>query len=336
MMPIGFAVVGYGRMGKRHASLIGSHPETVLRAVADPYEKGPGENSSPESGPGEISGPPVAHFDSLDSLLESPLSASIDVVDIATPNGYHAVQACRALEAGKHVIVEKPLALTGADARRIIETGVRMDKRVFVVMQNRYASAAHWLHSLVSGGRLGKIFLVQVNAFWNRDGRYYVPGGWHGRKDLDGGVLFTQFSHLVDLLYWLFGDLSDIRSRWADFTHKGLAEFQDSGMVQFSLKGGAMGAFHFSTAVWDKNLDTSLTLVAEYGTIRLGGQYMERVDYCHLRDGAPPPETGHTSLENHRLFFSGVVDVLQGRAEQAIDPMDGWKVVDLIERFYKA
>jgi predicted dehydrogenase len=318
MTRIGFAVVGYGRMGKRHASLIGQHPETELRATADPVEKGP-----------------VGHFDTLHALLEAPLAAAIDVVDIATPNGLHAVQACLALEAGKHVIVEKPLALTTADALRIIDTGARVDKRVFVVMQNRYAPAARWLHALISRGGLGKIFMVQVNAFWNRDGRYYAPGSWHGRKDLDGGVLFTQFSHLIDMLYWLLGDLSDIRSRWADFVHEGLTDFQDSGMVQFSLEGGGLGSFHCSTAVWDRNMDTSLLLVAEHGTIRLGGQYMERVDYCNLRDGSLPPTEGHTPLENHRLFLDGVVDVLKGRAEQAIDPRDGWKVVELIERFYK-
>lgn len=329
---IGLAVLGFGRMGRRYGALIGAMPETRLCAVAD---------TDPEAGRGaKADADPAAavpFFPSLEALLTSPVASEIDVITITTPNGCHADQACRALEAGKHVIVEKPVALKPADAQRILDTAAANGKRVFTVMQNRYARPLLWLKSEIDAGRLGKLNLVQVNAYWNRDRRYYTRDSWHGSRDRDGGVLYTQFSHLVDMVYWLFGEPGDIRSRWRTFQEKGLSELEDTGIVQFTLPGGALGSLQVSTAAWDRNMETSLTVLGQYGSVRIEGQYMERVGYCHTKDTtAPPPAEGPLPPDgNHRRFLENVVDVLTGRARPDADPTDGVTVLDIIGRMYK-
>jgi predicted dehydrogenase len=338
---LGFAVIGYGRMGRRHATIIGGLAEARLCALVDVNENAARQAIAKAHGT-------LPFFRTLEELLTSPVAAKLDVVNITTPNGCHAAQACSALEAGLHVVVEKPLALTAGDAERVIGTAGRQGKHVFVVMQNRYSPAARWLKELVGSGRLGRIFMVQMDCYWNRDQRYYSPKGWHGTRDLDGGTLFTQFSHWVDMLYWLFGDITRISSRLKDFTDKGWTDFEDSGFVSFDFTGGGMGSLNFSTAVWNKNLESGLTIIAEYGSVKIGGQYMERVEYCHGRDIAWPPPT-HTGANtktmemaptdpemHHRDLLGNVIDVLKGRAKSDIEARDGWKVVDIIERIYKA
>lgn len=321
--PIGFAVVGYGRIGKRHAALIGAHPEARLCAIVDVSE---------------VDAPPgVPCFPSLEALLASPGAAAIDVVSIATPNGLHAIQACVCLEAGKHVMVEKPVALRSADIWAMLELAGRRGLRVFPVLQNRFAPGALWLKELVASGRLGAPYLVQVDCFWNRDQRYYQPGGWHGTADQDGGVLFTQFSHFVDLLYWLFGTPADIRSELVQGRHWRGDALADTGVVQFRWPGGALGCLNFSTAVWDKNMGSAITIIAENGSVKVGGQYLDSLDYYHVRGEAGTPWTTGPQQPDaaHRLMLASVVDALLGRGQPSIEAADAAEVIALIERMYK-
>jgi predicted dehydrogenase len=193
---------------------------------------------------------------------------------------------------------------------------------------------------------IGKIFMVQLNCYWNRDDRYYESDGWHGKKNLDGGTLFTQFSHFIDMLYWLFGDIENITSRITDHNHQHLTEFEDSGVVTFDFINGGMGCLNFSTSVWDKNLESSMTIIAEKGSIKIGGQYMDKVEYCHVKDYVMPTlkptnpcndyGTYKGSVQNHHYVISNVVDVLKGRATITTNALEGLKVVDIIERIYSA
>src|SRR5690606_36881160 len=148
-------------------------------------------------------------------------------------NGLHAAQAIQCLEVGCNAVVEKPLALTKTDAEKTIFKALQLHRQLFVVMQNRYAPPSVWLQWLVESGNLGKIFMVQINCYWNRDERYYTKDNWHGDQQLDGGTLFTQFSHFIDIMYWLFGDINNIQSRLADFKHQELTDFEDSGFINF-------------------------------------------------------------------------------------------------------
>ena len=332
--PVRFVVCGLGHIGRRHAALVSRQTGAVLVAFIDVRaDLLPGLAT-------EFPGVPL--FLSLaDYLLHGPTA---DVLTVATPNGLHAPQAVAGLRHGLHVVVEKPLALTTADAIAIVQTAEQTGRLVFGVMQNRYSPPAAWLKQVHDEGRLGQVFLVQLNCFWNRDARYYQPGGWKGTQALDGGTLFTQFSHFVDLLHWVFGDITNISARFRDFTHAGLTEFEDSGLITFDLVRGGSGTLSYSTAVWDRNLESSLTVVAERGSLRIAGQYMDKVEYCHLENYALPelPPTNPAndygafqgSAANHVQVIENVVNTLQHRGTATTNAREGLKVVEIIERIY--
>lgn len=330
---IRFAVVGCGHIGKRHAEMVVRDPGAELVALCDIRPK-------EELG---IEAYPVAFFSDMTSLLQSGLD--IDVINICVPNGLHAELAIQAIESGHHVVIEKPMALQVQDAERVLQTSLKYQKEVFCVMQNRYSPPSVWIKQMIDSGRLGKIYLVQLNCFWNRDERYYKPGGWHGDACLDGGTLFTQFSHFIDIMYWLFGDIQHIQARFADFNHQQLTDFEDSGLVTFEFVNGGIGCLNYSTAVWNKNMESSMLIVAENGSVKIGGQYMNEVEYCHIKDYEMPelaptnpgndygPYKG--SAQNHNFVIRNVVEVLQHTgAQNTTTALEGLKIVDIIRRIY--
>jgi UDP-N-acetyl-2-amino-2-deoxyglucuronate dehydrogenase len=330
---IRFAVVGSGHIGKRHAAMIQQNPESKLVAMADVNTALAGDIESTFG---------VPFFTSIEELLASGLE--FDVVNICTPNNFHAPQAILALEAGKHVVVEKPMALSKADCEDVIYKSLQAGKLVFCVMQNRYSPPSVWLKEVLSQKKLGEIFHVQINCFWNRDSRYYKAGGWKGNKVNDGGTLFTQFSHFIDIMFWLFGDITNINARFYDFNHKELTEFEDSGMAQFDFIKGGTGSLNFSTSVFDSNLESSMTIIGEKGSIKVGGQYMNEVQYCHIQDytmpelppSLPPNDYGHYkgSAANHHFVIENVVSTLKGRTVATTNALEGLKVVEIIEKIY--
>ncbi len=328
-----FAVIGFGHIGKRHAEMIIRNPQAELVGIVDIL-------SAKEVNADHLK---VPYFNSLKDMLAANIN--VDVVNIATPNGFHCNYALEALEAGKHVVIEKPMALSKADAEKVIFKALKVHRQVFAVMQNRYSPPSVWIKEMVESARLGKIFLVQLNCYWNRDNRYYKKGSWHGNKELDGGTLFTQFSHFIDILYWLFGDISNIKSRFYDFNHTEMTDFEDSGVVTFDFMSGGSGVINFSTSVWDKNLESSMTIIAENGAVKIGGQYMDKVEYCHVKDyempDLAPTNPGNDygaykgSAQNHNYVIDNVVDVINQRATITTNALEGLKVVEIIERIYK-
>lgn len=328
-----FAVIGCGHIGKRHAEMIKRNPEAELVALCDvlPADK---------LNVAQLGVPIYATM--AEMIAAHP---EIEVINIATPNGFHCEHALEALEGRKHVVVEKPLALSKADAEKVIFKALQVHRQVFAVMQNRYSPPSVWIKEMVNSGQLGKIYMVQLNCYWNRDNRYYKPGSWHGNKELDGGTLFTQFSHFIDILYWLFGDIHNIKSRFYNFNHAGLTDFEDSGIVTFDFLNGGSGVLNFSTAVWDKNLESSMTIITENGAVKIGGQYMDKVEYCHVKDYTmpelAPTNPGNDygaykgSAQNHNFVIDNVVDVFHNRATITTNALEGLKVVEIIERVYK-
>ena len=340
MKKIAFAVVGFGHIGKRHARMIHDHPEAVLAAIADP------DLSQQSVAANDFK---VPFFESAEELLMAGLP--VDVICICTPNGLHAPLAIKALVKGCHVVIEKPMGLSKASCEEVIYTALNMSKQVFCVMQNRYSPPSQWLKQVMNENRLGRIFTVQVNCYWNRDDRYYLPRekqspfSWKGTLELDGGPLFTQFSHFIDMMYWLFGDISDIHAQFANNNHSHSTAFSDdSGLVSFKFLNGGLGTFNYSTSVWNKNLESSMTIIGEHGSIKVGGQYMEQVQYCHIRDyvmpelaAANPPNdygTYQGSAANHQYVIQNVIDTLLGRSTITTNALEGLKVVDIIERIY--
>jgi predicted dehydrogenase len=336
MSKVKFAVIGCGHIGKRHAEMIERNEESELVALVD---------IKPKDQVG-IDAYSASFFNSVDELLQSPELNRIDVINIASPNGYHVEHALKCLEAKKHVVIEKPMALNKQDAELVIYKALNVHKHVFAVMQNRYSPPSVWIKDLIESGRLGNIYMVQLNCYWNRDSRYYKADSWHGKKDLDGGTLFTQFSHFIDLMYWLFGDIENIHSRFSNFNHKDLTEFrEDSGMIQFDFVNGGSGCMNFSTSIWDKNLESSMTIIAEHGSVKIGGQYMDKVEFCHVKEYEMPvlqqtnPGNDYGaykgSAANHHYIIENVVNVLKNRSVITTNALEGLKVVDIIERMYK-
>lgn len=336
MPKIKFAVIGCGHIGKRHAEMISRNEESELVALID---------TKPQLELG-IEKYAVPFFNSIDDFLNSPVATDIDVINIATPNGFHAEYALKCLEAKKHIVIEKPMALNKQDAEKVIFKALQVHKQVFAVMQNRYSPPSEWIKSLIESGKLGKIFMMQLNCYWNRDDRYYKADNWHGTKDLDGGTLFTQFSHFIDLMYWLFGDIQNINSRFTNFNHSHLTEFrEDSGVINFDFVNGGIGCLNFSTSIWDKNLESSMTIIAENGSVKIGGQYMDKVEVCHVKDyempELAPTNPGNDygaykgSAANHHYVIENVVDVLKNRSTITTNALEGLKVVDIIERMYQ-
>lgn len=333
-MIIRFAVVGYGHIGRRHAALIRAHPGAELVAVCD-VEPVVTEDRLP-------------YFAELTILLSE---VEFDVACICTPNGLHASQAIACLRAGRHVLIEKPMALTVAECDTVIAAALANGRQVFGVMQNRYSPASAWLKQLVTEGRLGRVLQVHLDCFWNRDARYYfsadgAPHPWHGDTQLDGGVLFTQFAHFIDLLCWTFGEVRVAAAHFANQTHGGIHTFADTGMVHLRLADDAVGSLNFSTSIWDRNFESTLTVIGTAGTVKLGGQYMNELRYCHVRaitapalpPTAPPNDYGpyQGSAANHHFVIDNVVAVLNGHAVVATTAEEGRAVVDLIQRIYAA
>lgn len=330
---IKFAVVGAGHIGKRHAEMIRREDETELVALVDIRSQEDCDATRFD----------VPFFSSMDELLASDLD--YDVINVCTPNGLHAEQSLKALEAGKHVVCEKPMGLTKDGCEKMIFKSLQMSRHVFCVMQNRYSPPSEWIKEVVDKGILGDIFMVQLNCYWNRDERYYKSGGWKGTQDLDGGTLFTQFSHFIDIMYWLFGDIKNIQGKFADFTHENSTDFEDSGFVNFEFINGGMGSLNYSTAVANQNLESSLTIIGSNGSVKIGGQYMNEVEVCNikgyempeLKEANPANDYGpyKGSAANHNYVIRNVVDTLKGRTTATTNALEGLKVVEIIERIYK-
>ncbi len=332
MTKIKFGVVGLGHIGKRHAEMILNHPEAQLVAVADVL-------SVQET---KFAHATIPYFSSIEELLEN--APEVDVLHICTPNGFHAPQSILALQHKKNIVVEKPMALQKTDCETIIHTALTHAKQVFVVMQNRYSPPSEWLKNVVDQGILGDIFQVQINCYWNRDERYYKKNNWKGSQTLDGGTLFTQFSHFIDIMYWVFGDIKNIQAKFHDFNHKDLTDFEDSGNVIFDFLRGGAGCINYSTSVWDKNMESSLTVIGSKGSIKIGGQYMDKIEYCHIENYEMPvlkptnpannygPYQG--SANNHMYVIDNVIDTLKGKTTVTTNALEGLKVVEIIERIY--
>ena len=329
---IKFAIVGAGHIGKRHAEMVSRNKESELIAFCD-------VKSVDELNIAQYN---VPLYSTIEELLKK--HPEIDVINICTPNGLHSDQAIIAIENNKHVVVEKPIGLSKSKCEGVIFKALEKHKQVFAVMQNRYSPPSVWLKDIVSNKIIGDLFMVQVNCYWNRDDRYYKKNGWKGTQELDGGTLFTQFSHFIDIMYWLCGDIKNIQGKFNDFTHKESTDFEDSGFVNFDFIEGGMGSINYSTSVWGANLESSITIIGSKGSVKVGGQYMNEVEYCNIEDyqmpelapSNPPNDYGmyKGSAANHHYIIENVIDTLKGRTTATTNALEGLKVVEIIERIY--
>ncbi len=327
-----FGIVGCGRIAQRHAEHIKTFG--TLSAVCDTASD-KAKKLGAEYG--------AAWFTSIDGMLSG--IPDLDIISVCTPNGLHAIHSIQALKAGKHVLCEKPMALTVSDCSAMIHAAERANRRLFIVKQNRFNPPVVAVKDLIDQGKLGKIFSVQLNCFWNRNPEYY-QNSWKGTKDLDGGTLYTQFSHFIDLLYWFLGDVDSLQAKTGNFDHQGLIEFEDTGVVILKFLNGVIGTINYTVNAYKKNMEGSLTIFAEKGTIKIGGQYLNELEYqcletdaiTDLPPGNPPNNYGQYfgSMSNHDKVYKNLVEVLNGHGAIATSGMEGLKTVEIIERIYKS
>jgi len=328
-MSLNFAIIGSGRIAGRHAEQMKKHGKLI--AVCDII---------PEKAEVLAALYDAKAYYSIEALLQA--ETGLDLVAICTPNGLHALHSIKALEAGNHVLCEKPLCISVEDGKMMIEAAAKARKKLFVVKQNRYNPPVAFLKDLISNGKLGKIYSFQVNCLWNRPEGYYTD--WKGKKALDGGTLFTQFSHFIDLLYWLLGDVAAVKTITGNFAHPAI-EFEDTGIVAFEMQSGAIGSLNYTVNSFEKNMEGSFTVFAEKGTVKIGGQYLNELEYCSVAGIEKPdlpvgnPANGYGfyqgSMSNHDKVYENLIKALTDDNHAFASAEDGLKTVEIIQKIYK-
>lgn len=327
---INFAIIGCGRIAQRHAEHI--HNLGKLVAVCDIVSEKADQLASKYQ---------ATAFSSIEDMLQANLD--IQVVSVCSPNGLHAAHTIAALRAGFHVLCEKPMALSVQDCGEMIKEAEKANRRLFIVKQNRFNPPVAAVKKLIDEGKLGKIYSAQLTCFWNRNPEYY-ENSWKGTKALDGGTLYTQFSHFIDLLYWMVGDVKDVTAFTGNYQHQGIIEFEDTGTVTLKFYNGAIGTINYSVNSYDKNMEGSLTIFGEKGTIKIGGQYLNELEYqsieaYEIKDlppGNPPNNYGKYfgSMSNHDKVYKNVIEVLQNGGVIATNGFEGLKTVEIIDKIY--
>ncbi len=332
MQKIKFAIIGCGRIAQRHAEHINNNG--LLLAVCDTvWEKAEALAARYTA----------RAYQSIADLLKN--ENEIDVVSICSPNGLHAVHTIQCLRAGCHVLCEKPLAINVSDCHEMIREAEKGNKRLFTIKQNRFNPPVAAVKDALEKGILGKVYSIQLNCFWNRNPDYY-ENSWKGTADLDGGTLFTQFSHFIDLLYWMIGDVKRVYALMGNFAHKGIIDFEDTGTVILEFLNGAIGTINYTVNSYNKNMEGSLTLFCEKGTVKIGGQYLNELEYQNIEGfefkDLPPGNKANNygnyegSMSNHNKVYENVIDVLVNGSSISTNAFQGLKTVEIISRIYES
>jgi UDP-N-acetyl-2-amino-2-deoxyglucuronate dehydrogenase len=327
---IRFCIVGFGNIGRRHAEHILSNADTMLAAVCDTDAGLAGKLPAD-----------VPFYTSLDAMLKN---TEADVLCVCTPNYLHEPHTITGLNAGFHTVVEKPMALSVGECDRMIAAAQKNGKTIFAVKQNRYNPPVQEVKKLLDKNSLGKIFMIQVNCFWNRGEAYYTGSDWRGKKLKDGGCLFTQFSHFVDILYYLNGPVLNAAGRIENFAHKHNTEVEDTGSFVLTAANNTIISFNFTTCAYERNMEGSITIIAEKGTVKIGGQYLNTIEYQQL-EGPALPHINITakandyglymgSMSNHDKVIQNVVNVLRHNHAVMTSAEEGREVVRIITQMY--
>lgn len=330
-MPYRFAIIGCGNISRRHAAAIGR--VGTLAAVCDI------DNERAKRLASEFD---CRSYTNLTALLtnENP-----DILTVCTPNGLHPEHVISALEHGSHVLCEKPLAISSADGQQMLDTAGRRGKKLFVVKQNRFNPPVVAIKRLLDEGKLGPIRSFQLNCFWNRPASYYQDP-WRGTLNLDGGTLFTQFSHFIDILYWFLGDIAQVGGWRANYIHRGIIAFEDTGAAIIQMKNGAIGTLNYTINSHQANMEGSFTLFGEKGTVKIGGPYLNIIEHFAVEGEEMPvhanPAPSNTygsytgSMSNHHLVYPELIKSLDEQEHTMVDAAEALRSIEMIEQIYAA
>lgn len=329
---IKFAIVGCGSIGKRHVAVLDAEEEAELVAICDEDVAKAKELSNLYGG--------IPVYNSYEEMLKE---IKADIVNVVTPHHLHAEMTVKALEKGFNVLVEKPMALSSTDCKLMNDTATRTERKLWVVKQNRYNIPIRLAKEALESKRLGKIFIVKCDILWNRYQGYYDESPWRGKKKLEGGALYTQASHFIDLLVWWFGDLKESQCKMETQNHQ--IETEDSGLAVLKFSNGTIGNLIWTTCVYNKNYEGSITIIGEKGTIKIGGQYLNKIEYWDV-EGFPLPEgieftdkpnaygKYQGTSSNHDKVIKSIISQLKGRGFETVDGFEGIKSIAAIEMMY--
>lgn len=331
-MTVQFGIIGCGRIAQRHAEHIRNNGKLVAVCDVDPEKaKAMGDQYG------------AAVFTRVEDMLAAGMA--MDVISICSPNGLHAKHSVQCLNAGYHVLCEKPLAIRVQDCGEMIQAAERNNRRLFAIKQNRFNPPVAAVKQAIDEGRLGRIMSAQLSCFWNRNPDYYA-NSWKGTRDLDGGTLYTQFSHFVDLLYWMVGDVRNVHAYMGNYAHQGIIEFEDTGAVILEFHNGAIGTINYTVNSYQKNMEGSLTIFGEKGTVKIGGQYLNELEYQNIADfrienlpeGNKANNYGNYqgSMSNHDKVYENLVQVLEHNASITTNAFEGLKTVEIIDKIYRS
>lgn len=324
------ALVGCGRIARSHFQAIAELDGMALSGVCDIVEERAREA-------GEQWG--VPWFTSYDEMLKQ---VACDVVVIATPSGMHPAHGIKAAQAGKHVVCEKPMAISLASADALVQACDEAGVRLFVVKQNRLNPAIQLVRRAIDRGRFGRIYMANATVRWARPQEYYDQAPWRGTWEFDGGAFMNQASHYVDLIQWLVGPVESVMARTATMARR--IEAEDSGAAILKFRNGAIGVIEVTMLTYPRNLEGSITLVGETGTVKIGGTAVNKVEHWQFAsydDDDKLIETAATNPPNvygfgHAGYYRNVLSVLRDEAAPDTDGRSGRKSLELILGIYES
>ena len=326
---IRFALVGCGRISANHFDAIEKHESRIK--LVDVCDK------NPDALKQAINRTKAIGHLNLSELLQN---TTADLVVLATPSGLHPDQAIQVAQSGRHVMTEKPMATKWSDGLRMVKACEDASVRLFVVKQNRRNATLQLLKKAIEQGRFGKIYSVAVNVFWTRPQAYYDSAKWRGTWEFDGGALMNQASHYIDLLDWLMGPVESVMTYTATLARD--IEVEDSGVVALRWRSGTLGTVNVSMLTYPKNMEGSITILGENGTVRIGGVAVNEIqkwEFSELR--VEDAEIENASYQTtsvygfgHELYYNNVIKTLRGEAEPETDGREGLKTLELLIAMY--
>lgn len=323
------AIIGCGRIALKHFEAIEQHNDALeLSAVCD-IDLEIAQRSAAENN--------CAAFQSLSVLLEEN---DAELIILCTPSGLHARQTVLCAEAGKHVMTEKPMATRWQDGIKMVNACDTAGVELFVVKQNRRNTTLQLLKNTISKKRFGKIYMVQVNVFWTRPQEYYDQAKWRGTWEFDGGALMNQASHYIDLLDWLIGPVKSVQSMIGTLARD--IEVEDTAVMNIHWRSGALGSVSVTMLTYPKNLEGSITIIGEKGTVKVGGVAVNEIKHWEFEDSDPDDqkiqeasyETTSVYGFGHPLYYKNVIDTLNGVAKAETDGREGLRSLELLIASY--
>lgn len=326
-----FALVGCGRIANNHIAAMGEHAERCeLVGVCD---------VNPRALDQAAARCDAQPYSSLSAMLEQ---CDADAFVLTTPSGLHPGQAIQVARAGRHIVTEKPMATRWEDGLRMVDAADAAGVRLFVVKQNRRNPTLQLLKHAVEQRRFGRIYMVNLNVFWSRPESYYNSASWRGTWEFDGGALMNQASHYVDLLDWIIGPVESVQAYTATLARA--IEVEDTGVLSLRWRNGALGSMNVTMLTWPRNLEGSITVLGEQGSVRIGGVAVNEVQQWEFATLHPDDldvtkasyETTSVYGYGHPRYYANVLDVLCGLAEPETDGRAGLRSLELLIAAYRS